>query len=45
MRPVDVELIPEQPPGVEAAVADALADHRPEPDPWWKAGIEEALGA
>jgi len=41
---VDVELIPAQPPGVEAAIAAALAtDRSSEPDPWWQAGIEEAL--
>jgi hypothetical protein len=41
---VDVELIPAQPAEVEAAIAAALAFNRsPEPDPWWQAGIDEAL--
>jgi hypothetical protein len=41
---VDVELIPAQAPEVEAAIAAAIAPGGPaEPDPWWQAGIEEAL--
>ena len=41
---MDVELSPVQAPEVEAAIAAALASGRPsEPDPWWQAGIEEAL--
>jgi len=41
---VDVELIPVQPAEVEAAIAAAIArDRASEPDPWWQAGIEEAL--
>jgi hypothetical protein len=39
--PIDVR--PGQPPAVEAALA-ALLDPEPRaPDPWWQAGIEEAL--
>ena len=39
---MDVELQPEQPDEVEAAVFGLLAG--PErPDPWWQAGIDEAL--
>jgi hypothetical protein len=41
---VDVELTPAQAPEIEAAIAAALAPIRPvEPDPWWQAGIDEAL--
>jgi hypothetical protein len=41
---VDVELIPAQTPEVEAAIAGVLASGGPvEPDPWWRAGIDEAL--
>jgi hypothetical protein len=41
---VDVELIPVQAPEVEAAIAAAVGTGRPaEPDPWWQAGIDEAL--
>jgi hypothetical protein len=39
---VDVELTPEQPPEVEEAVAQAL-DTAAAPDPWWEAGIRDAL--
>jgi hypothetical protein len=41
---MDVELRPSQPPEVEAAVAEVLAVGAPEPDPWWQAGLDEALG-
>jgi hypothetical protein len=41
---VDVELDPEQPPEVARAVAEALDPAPPAPDPWWQAGIAEALG-
>lgn len=41
---MDVELEPEQPPEVARAVAEALEAAPPSPDPWWQAGIEEALG-
>jgi hypothetical protein len=41
---VDVELSPEQPAEVAAAIAAALTtDRSSAPDPWWQAGIEEAL--
>ena len=40
---MDVELSPEQPPEVVAA-AKALLEHEPAgADPWWKAGLDEAL--
>jgi hypothetical protein len=41
---VDVELIPAQKPEITAAIAAVVApDGPPEPDPWWQAGIDEAL--
>jgi hypothetical protein len=41
---VDVELTPPQPAEVEAAIAAALAAGGPAaPDPWWQAGVDEAL--
>jgi len=39
---VDVELDPEQPEAVGAAVEELLQAGS-EPDPWWQAGIDEAL--
>ena len=41
---VDVELEPEQPEPVVRAVAELLRADEPEPDPWWQAGIDAALG-
>jgi hypothetical protein len=41
---VDVETSPPQPDAVTHELAAALAEERPAPDPWWQAGIEEALG-
>lgn len=38
-----LELIPQQPPEVEIAVAEALAEPPPTSDPWWQAGLEEAI--
>lgn len=40
---MDVELTPPQPPQIGAAVAAALDDEAPAPDPWWEAGIRDAL--
>jgi hypothetical protein len=41
---MDVELIPVQAPEVEAAIEATLAIGGPvAPDPWWQAGIDEAL--
>jgi hypothetical protein len=41
---MDVELIPVQAPEVEAAIAAVVAPEMPAaPDPWWQAGIDEAL--
>ena len=41
---MDVETTPPQPDEVMREIAEALAEERPAPDPWWRAGIEEALG-
>ena len=35
--------MPPQPEEVTRESADALAEERPAPDPWWRAGNEEAL--
>jgi hypothetical protein len=40
---VELELSPEQPSAVAAAVAALLADPPPCPDPWWQAGLDAAL--
>jgi hypothetical protein len=40
---VEVETTPPQPDEVEAAIARALVEAPAEPDPWWQAGIDEAL--
>jgi hypothetical protein len=41
---MDVELIPAQAPEVEAAIAAVVAPDAPVAlDPWWQAGIDEAL--
>jgi hypothetical protein len=41
---MDVELDPEQPEPVERAIAEALGRGDGKPDPWWQAGVDEALG-
>ena len=40
----DVELDPEQPEPVVRAVEELLQSEPAEPDPWWQAGIDDALG-
>jgi hypothetical protein len=41
---MDVELTPAQAPEVAAAIAAAVAaDQAAAPDPWWQAGIDDAL--
>lgn len=42
---VDVELNPAQAPEIEQAIAAELAATEPAaaPDPWWQAGIDDAL--
>jgi hypothetical protein len=42
---VEIELTPAQPPEIAEAVAELLDQEPPAPDPWWQAGIDEALGA
>jgi hypothetical protein len=40
---MEIEVIPIQPPEIEQAIAAALLQKGAAPDPWWRAGIEEAL--
>jgi hypothetical protein len=41
---VDVELTPAQAPEVAAAIAAVVGAAEPAaPDPWWQAGIDDAL--
>ncbi len=40
---MELELTPEQPAAVAAAVAALLAEREPVADFWWQAGIDEAL--
>ncbi len=41
---MDVELTPAQAPEIEAAIVAAVAaGDSAAPDPWWQAGIDEAL--
>jgi hypothetical protein len=40
---VSTDTQPPQPKEVTRAIAEALAGAEPVPDPWWQAGIEEAL--
>jgi hypothetical protein len=42
---VELELTPKQPPAVAGAVAALLAGPKQTSDPWWQAGIDDALGA
>jgi hypothetical protein len=42
---VPPELDPPQPEPVAEAIAAALAEAPAAPDPWWQAGIDEALGS
>ncbi len=41
---MDVETSPPQPEEVAEAIRDVLVEPPREADPWWRAGIEEALG-
>ena len=47
LHAMELELVPEQPPEIGQAVADLLYEALPvdrrTPDPWWRAGIDEAL--
>jgi hypothetical protein len=40
---IEVELTPDQPDQVVAAIAALLAAPAPAPDPWWQAGLDESL--
>jgi hypothetical protein len=40
----ELELTPDQPDEVRAAVEALLRDASGEVDPWWQAGIDDALG-
>jgi hypothetical protein len=40
---MELELDPDQPVEVADAIASALRDDAPAPDPWWRAGVEEQL--
>jgi hypothetical protein len=40
---MDLELSPAQPVEVAAAVSGLISVPAQDPDPWWRAGIEEAL--
>ena len=43
LRAVDVVLSPPQPDEVEQAVEQLLEAAPAAPDPWWQAGVDEAL--
>jgi hypothetical protein len=40
---LDLEIDPEQPESVVVALGAALSEGSAGPDPWWQAGLEEAL--
>ena len=40
---MDVELEPQQPDEVSRAIGVLLTESEQAPDPWWQAGIDEAL--
>ena len=40
---MELELTPEQPDEVARVLADAILPAPPQPDPWWRAGVDEAL--
>jgi hypothetical protein len=41
---MDVRMDPEQPEIVADAITELLDQGPSQPDPWWRAGIDEALG-
>ena len=43
LQTMDVTLSPDQPDEVERALAGLLEPGPDAPDPWWQAGIDEAL--
>ena len=40
---MEIELDPEQPEEVARAVAELLDEAAAPPDPWWQAGLDDAL--
>jgi hypothetical protein len=40
---MDLEVTPEQPPEVVEAIEVLVLPPPAKPDPWWQAGLEEAL--
>jgi hypothetical protein len=40
---VELELTPEQPAEIAATIRDLVTAPAPAPDPWWQAGVEDAL--
>jgi hypothetical protein len=40
---VEVELDPEQPEEVVRAVSELLGDRHATADPWWQAGVDDAV--
>lgn len=40
---MEIETSPPQPDEVVRAIAQVLDDAADEPDPWWRAGVEDAL--
>jgi hypothetical protein len=40
---MEIELSPPQPPEIERAVAELAGLDEPPVDPWWQAGLEDAL--
>ncbi len=43
MTELAVELTPDQPEQVAAAIVAALAEPAQGPSPWWQAGLDESL--
>lgn len=43
MTSMNLELDPQQPDEVTRALGELLQSAEREPDPWWQAGIDEAL--
>jgi hypothetical protein len=41
---VEIELDPPQPPTITRLVGELLAGGGAQVDPWWQAGVDEALG-
>ncbi|HEX6763407.1 MAG TPA: hypothetical protein VF094_11470 [Gaiellaceae bacterium] len=41
---MEIDLDPAQPEAVVRAVSELVAPSGPAADPWWQAGVDEALG-